>query len=145
MITSLFMLSLGGFLLHYLVHPLEKQSYGFLPFFAGLISIIVVTVLFFFKKMIPFAYLLNGMLVIIGTITMAHFSLVKFPLFADIFMLWSAFFTGKALFDLELMNAGNIDSPRHKGRFFRYPNFGFWGVHLAVLSMVYYLGHILWK
>lgn len=157
LILCLFFISLGGFLLHYRVHPITASTYSFVPFFAGLISLIVVTALFFFKKWVPYAYLANGMLAIIGTITMAHFSISKFShpvnfatiftysLAADIFIVWGAFFIGKALFELEMPGEANLEKPRHKGRFFRYPNLGYWGVHLAALSCVYALGHLLWK
>ncbi len=145
LITTLVCISLGGFLLHLGIHPIQKLPANFVPFFAGIISVLVVSTMFCFKKLIPFAYLTNGMLAIIGTITMVHYGLVKHPILPDILILWGVFFIGKLLFDLEMTNTNNLDAPRHKGRFFRYPNMGYWGVHLAALSIVYYLGHILWK
>jgi hypothetical protein len=157
LIIVLLLLSLGGFLLHSRAHPFTDNPANFIPFFTGLISIVVITALFCFKKLVPFAYLANGILAIIGTITMAHFSLSKLPesftlidillktTLADILILWGAFFTGKLIFDLELTNVNNLDAPRHKGRFIRYPNLGYWFIHLAVLGIVYYLGHTFWK
>jgi hypothetical protein len=74
---------------------------------------------------------LNGFSVIVGTVTMTHFSIVHFPspfalksiflntLLADILLLWGNFFVGKALFDLETFG---YDADRvKKGKPFRYP------------------------
>ncbi|MFP4081816.1 MAG: hypothetical protein ACLFVG_03550 [Candidatus Aminicenantes bacterium] len=33
----------------------------------------------------------------------------------------------------------------HRGKFFRYPNMGWWWVHLVALSAVYALGHFIWR
>jgi hypothetical protein len=157
LIICLLLLSLGGFLFHTRIHPIGVNPAHFVPFFAGLISIIVITTLFFFKKMVPYAYIANGMLAIIGTITMVHITLVNLPqnfkiadlflrtLMPDILILWGAFFVGKVIFEVEMTNVNNLDNPRHKGRFIRYPNMGYWFIHLAALSLVYYLGQILWK
>ena len=86
---------------------------------------------------------------------MAQFSIVHFEgpvnlksiflgtLLADIAILWGKFALGKALFDLEFLKSDTDPGP--KGRFFRYPNMGWWWVHLFALSLVYTLGNILWK
>lgn len=157
LVIALFCVSAAGFWVHLLVHPLGAKAVNSIPFFAGLISIVVVSAFFFFRNLVPFAYVINGMLVIIGTITMVHFSIKYFPtpfefsmifkrtLLPDIVILWTAFFIGKALFELEMTNVKNLDALRHKGRLFRYPNMGYWYVHLAGLSIVYSLGYILWK
>jgi hypothetical protein len=58
-------------------------------------------------------------------------------------LLWGKFAVGKALFELEL--ASRLDQTTRRGRFFRYPNMGFWWVHLIALSMVYTLGVQIWK
>jgi hypothetical protein len=95
------------------------------------------------------------MLAIIGTILMAHFSIAHWPAqttFAsiilettlpDILILWTIFFIGKALFDLETFG---YDPKKPKvGVTYRYPNMGWWFVHLAGLSIVYTLGNLLWR
>jgi hypothetical protein len=78
-----------------------------------LIDVFVVTALFLSRKTAVYGYLLNGLLVIYGTVFMAHFSFAEItakslPLSSllikstlpDIGILWSDFLVGKALFDL---------------------------------------------
>lgn len=154
-IATLFFLALGGWLLHLRIHPPVRGAVYFIPFAAGIISAFCLPFLFCFRTTLPFAYVINGFLVIIGTLTMAHFSIVHFQgpvtaaniilntLFADILILWGKFSVGKALFDLEFLRS-DADVVA-KGRFFRYPNMGWWWVHLAALTAVYTLGKILWK
>lgn len=155
LVAGLFFISLGGWLLHMRIHPLYKLPANWVPFFAGLISVTAIPVMFLFRKTLAYAYVINGMLVMIGTITMAHFSfahppdqirfqtLVMGTMFPDILMLFTNFMLGKALFELEMLKAE--ETPSRHGRFFRYPNMGWWFVHLLALSVIYVLGHSLWK
>ena len=85
-------------------------------FFAALfplIDVILVTALFMSRKTAVYGYLLNGLIVIYGTVFMAHLSLAEFaaksiPLqsmfvkstLPDIGIAWADFFVGKALYDL---------------------------------------------
>ena len=154
LITGLIFISLGGWLLHLRIHPPSEEGINLIPFIIGILSIIIVPLLFSFRKTVQFAYVLNGFAVIIGTITMTHFALAHLQgaisletitlhtVFPDIVILFTKFFIGKALFDLNRMAA--IDAPL-SGVFFRYPNMGWWGVHFAVVSIVYAAGHFLWK
>jgi hypothetical protein len=156
LILAIFFLALGGWLLHLRVHPVAKDAENYIPLVAGIISVFIVPVLFIFRSTIPFAYLLNGMTVIIGTIAMAHFSIEHHPqewtiktiflgtLLADIMLLWGKFAVGKALFELEV-TINQPDSPLRSGRFFRFPNMGFWFVHVVTLTAVYIIGGYLWK
>lgn len=145
LILALFALAFGGFGLHYRIHPPAKNLYGYIPFIAGLIGMIAVPVLFYFRKTIHLAYLLNGFTAIIGIITMAHFSLVR-PnnLTPDIAILIGKFIVGYVIFRLEF---SAMDAPLHNPgwKWIRYPNMGYWAVHLAVMSVVYYLGNLLWR
>lgn len=155
LIASLVLLSLGGWLLHIRTHPPLADADNLIPYISGIISIIIIPLLFCYKPTVAYAYVINGMLVILGTITMAHFSIVNFngPLtlssflfkttIPDILLLWGKFAVGKTLFDLELLNTDKDVVP--KGRYFRYPNTGWWIVHLFGWSAVYALGNILWK
>ncbi len=153
--AGLFSLALGGWLLHLRIHPITKNTDFLIPFIAGIVSIFCLPFLFLFRRTLTLAYIVNGFLVIIGTITMAQFSIVNFKgpvtavniivntLLADIVVLWGKFAIGKALFDLELLKSdADITA---KGRFFRYPNMGWWLVHLFALSLVYTLGNIIWE
>jgi len=155
LIVSLFFLALGGWLLHLRIHSPVKDADYFIPFVAGIGSAFCLPFLFCFRPTLTVAYIINGFLVIIGTITMTHFSIVRFQgpttaaniilntLFADILILWGKFAVGKALFDLEFLRSDTDVVAR--GRFFRYPNMGWWWVHLAALTAVYALGKFIWK
>ena len=154
LVIGLFVVSLGGFLLHIRTHPLNEAE-NFVPFVAGLLTVVVVTGLFLSNVATQYAYVLNGMLVILGTVTMTHYSIATMPaqksifsllaksMFPDILMLWVNFAIGKALFDLKRLRTG--DEKTFTGRWFRYPSMSWWFLHLVLISTVYTLGHILWK
>ena len=156
LILAIFFLALGGWLLHLRIHPIAKDAENYIPLMAGFISVIVTPVLFIFRSTISFAYLLNGMTVIIGTITMTHFSIENHPqawtlqtillgtCLPDILMLWGKFAVGKALFDLDPV-INRPDAQISNDRFFRFPNMGFWFVHLVTLTVVYLIGSYFWK
>lgn len=155
LIAGLFFLALGGWLLHLRIHPLKNGEENIIPLILGIVSVFFTPFLFCFRPTINLAYILNGFSAIIGTITMAHFSIVHFqgPLtalsiilnttFADIAVLWGKFAIGQAVFGLEFLKSDTDKLP--KGRFFRYPNMGWWWVHLFALAIVYALGNIFWK
>jgi hypothetical protein len=155
LLCALVSLALGGLLLHVRIHPVSQNPSNLVAPVAGVLSIVVVPFLCSRKRLIDYGYVLNGMLVIVGTITMAHFSLARWPvpatfetlilktLLADIAVLWGNFFVGKALFDLEFF--GYDANREKKGKVWRYPNSGWWLVHLVAISAVYYLGHLLWR
>ncbi|MGP8152859.1 MAG: hypothetical protein ACLQBQ_01775 [Smithella sp.] len=156
LLLAIFFLAFGGWLLHLRIHKLDADPENFIPAVAGFISVIIIPVLFMFRSTISFAYLLNGMTVIIGTITMAHFSIENRPpvwtlqtilfgtLLADIILLWGKFAVGKALFDMETV-VQHPDEPVRSGRFFRFPNIGFWYAHVVTLTTVYLIGKYFWK
>ncbi|HUN55004.1 MAG TPA: hypothetical protein VMU29_07615 [Smithella sp.] len=155
MILAVAILALGGWLLHLRIHEITKDTENYIPFVSGIISIIVIPLLFAYRPTLPFAYLINGMTVIIGTITMTHFTLTHPPdvwtlqtvlfgtLLADIILLWGKFAVGKAIYELEPA-INNPEALRSKGRFFRFPNMGFWLLHVVTLSVVYTIGKYLW-
>jgi hypothetical protein len=144
LIFGLFFASLGGGWIHYNYHPFAKTGYGWVPFIVGLISVLLIPMLFYFKKTLNLAYLLNGFAVIIGTITMTHFSLTIHAIWPDILILWSKFAIGRAIFCLEVYPPES--NPKVKGwNLIRYPNLGFWFVHLIAWSLVYFLGSYFWR
>lgn len=155
LVGSLFFLALGGWLLHLRIHPAAKNPSNIIPFVSGIIGVFCLPLMFYFRPTITLAYLVNGFSAIIGTITMAHFSLITFKdpftpvnillktTLADIAILLGKFFMGKAIFDLEFLKSETDTLPR--GRFFRYPNMGWWGAHFFGLALVYALGKIFWK
>ena len=156
LILAIFFLALGGWLLHLRIHPIAKDAENYIPLVAGFISVFLIPILFIFRSTISFAYLLNGMTVIIGTITMTHFSIENHPqvwtlqtillgtCLPDILMLWGKFAVGKALFDLDPV-INRPDAEISSGRFSRFPNMGFWFAHIVTLTAVYLIGSYFWK
>lgn len=152
-LAALVAMALGGFLLHLRVHPFTQNTSFLTNFVTGILSVVVVPLLFLGKRTIHYGYVLNGFIAIAGTITMAHFSLAHPPApltpatlllkttLADILILWGKFFIGKVLFDCEVF--GYNKAVEKKGASYRYPNLGWWCVHLAAVAVVYYIGHIL--
>ena len=132
LIVALACISVMGYLLHGRVHPLysvaektitnadgttakvKEETFvprDLIPAVSGLVAIFLVTFLFCFKSTAAYAYLITGMSVIIGSVTMAHFSYVHFvppfsflrlifnTLLGDIILLIGKFFVAKAIFD----------------------------------------------
>jgi len=155
LIVALTALSIGGLILHIKIHPFMKYSYGFVPYVSCLLSIALIPCLLSFRKTLDYGYVLNGMLVIIGTITMTHFSIIHWPktisleavlmdtTLADVTILWAKFFIGKAIFDLEIY--GYRTDQLKSGISWRYPHLGWWMIHLVVISIVYGLGSLAWR
>lgn len=124
LLIALFLLAVSGLMLHYRIHNFmiaDKSNPGtflfdstrFLATLFPLIDVILVTALFMSRKTAVYGYLLNGLIVIYGTIFMAHFSISEMiaksvPLgstllkstLPDIGIAWGDFFVGKALYDL---------------------------------------------
>jgi hypothetical protein len=130
LLITLFLLAVAGLMLHFRVHNFmvaDKLHPGafsfdgtrFLATLFPLIDVVLVTALFLSRKTAVYAYLLNGLIVIYGTIFMAHFSIANMvaksiPLeslllnstLPDIGVAWADFFVGKALYDLYMRGQG---------------------------------------
>lgn len=123
--TSLVLLSVSGLMLHYRIHNFMVMAHDpsqpgfnsthFLAFLFPLIDAVLVTALFTSKKTSVYGFLLNGMIVIYGTVFMAHYSIAELttkpaPLrdwlisstIPDIGIAWGDFFVGKALYELNM-------------------------------------------
>ena len=74
-ILALFFMSLGGWMLHFRLHAPGESTFNLVPFLCGLIMTLVLPFLFNYRRTAPWAYLLNMAAVIVGTVTMAYFSL----------------------------------------------------------------------
>lgn len=122
--TALFLLAISGLMLHYRIHNFmvaDKMNPGsfmfdstkFMATLFPLIDALLVTALFMTRRTAVYGYLLNGLIVIFGTIFMAHFSIaeitaksIPFPAMLlkstlpDIGIAWGDFLVGKALYDL---------------------------------------------
>jgi len=124
LLTALFLLAISGLMLHYRIHNFmvaDKMNPGsfmfdstkFMATLFPLIDALLVTALFMTRRTAVYGYLLNGLIVIFGTIFMAHFSIaeitaksIPFPAMLlkstlpDIGIAWGDFLVGKALYDL---------------------------------------------
>lgn len=124
LLTALFLMALSGLMLHLRAHFFmiaDKMNPGglifdpsrFMASFFPFIDVTIVSALFLFRRTAVYGYLLNGLIVIYGTIFMAHFSIASviaksLPLsdllfrstLPDIGIAWADFFVGKALYDL---------------------------------------------
>ena len=148
-------MALGGWL-HLQIHPPASKAGNYIPAVCGFISVIIIPLLFISGQQLLSRISLNGMTVIIGTITMAHFSIQNFPqilnlktillgtLLADIVLLWAKFAVGKAIFEMEVV-INHPDDPVRSGKFFRFPNMGFWLAHVVSLTAVYVAGYYISK
>ena len=124
LLIALFLLALSGLMLHYRIHNFmvsDRLNPGvsvfdktrFLSFLFPCIDVFVVTLLFTSRKTVIYGYLLNGLIVIYGSIFMTNFSIAELtakslPLqdwllkstIPDTGIAWGDFFIGKALYDL---------------------------------------------
>jgi hypothetical protein len=124
--VALVLCAVGGLMLHVRIHyflvpgpaktgALIFDSTKFLSFIFPLVDLVLVSILFLSRKTAVYGYLLNGLIVIYGTIFMAHYSIAEFAAksvppqdwllkstLADILIAWADFFIGKALYDLNL-------------------------------------------
>ena len=119
LLFALFLLALCGLIFHYRIHPFVVDGHFSGTFFLAsifpLVDVVLVTILFLSRKTAIYGYLLNGLIVIFGTIFMAHFSIagliadpvppsqwITNSLLPDIGLAWADFFVGKALYDFYL-------------------------------------------
>ena len=145
-IFALLFLSLGGWLHHLRIHQIAENPSNFIPFLFGLINIIVTPLLFNYRKTVIIAYLINGFGVLIGIIVMAHLGLLSLPqsitfasiifktTLAYIFILLPKLFIGHIIF-LHYFKTG-------LGRIFTQ---SWWWRHFCYLTIIYSLGHFLWR
>lgn len=150
LIFGLFFISLGGWLLHLRIHSPAQNPANYFPFIIGLLNIVIVPWLFLTRRTLDLGYIINGMSVIVGIILMAHFSITRLPdplgikniilntTLADIMVLLGKFAIGKTLFDLEFTQLDQ-DLPV-RSKFTRYPNLGWWIIHLIAIAAVYFIG-----
>ena len=145
-ILALMLLSLGGWMLHFRIHSISANPSNFVPFFIGLFNVLIVPQLFNYKKTVIVAYLFNGAGVVIGAITMATLSFYALPepltftnvifktTLADILILSSKLFIGQVIL--------SHFYPAGLGRMF---TTSWWIRHFCYLSVIFSLGHFLWR
>ena len=71
---ALFLISLGGLLLHLRIHPVHVSAVNWVAVVSGVLTCVVVPILFWFRRTVPWAYLITVASVVIGTVGMAWFS-----------------------------------------------------------------------
>jgi hypothetical protein len=122
--SALVLLAVAAFMLHFRIHffmvpdPVDPQIRTFSPalFLSNLfplIDVVLVSALFASQRTSVYGYLLNGVIVIYGTIFMAHFSIAELSAqgappedwifkstLPDIAIAWADFLVGKELYDL---------------------------------------------
>jgi len=69
------LLSITGFLIHTRIHLIAQNPSFIVPFVAGILNIAIIPPFFWFKKTLAYGYILNGLICIIGTVTMGHFAI----------------------------------------------------------------------
>ena len=110
LIIAMFFLALGGFLLHYRIHPFVG-IYRFATIIS-LLDVFLITALFCARQSVIYGLLLKGMFTILAVIFMGHFSIVgligKNPTLldwifkstlADILVALSGFLIAKAIYE----------------------------------------------
>ncbi len=151
-ITTLFLLSLGGFLLHLKLHPVSfdpsspENPAHLIPFVTGILGVIAVPALLGSKKTATLGYLINGMSVVIGAIVMVHFTLAAPPYpvtWTNIFLYTTVPYIALLLPKLLIGQSVLISYyPRGRGRMF---TTGWWIRHFCYLTAFYLLGHSIWR
>lgn len=151
-IASLVSISIGGLLLHAVLHPVSSALEGdsnpafFVPLVAGFLSVTAVPILLSLKRTFLLGYLINGMTAVIGTIAMVVPGISHLPAKPEI---------GSILLDAQIPSAATLLAklligqailryyhPNGTGRLF---TLFFWARHLVYLSVVFYLGSLLWR
>ena len=125
LLLTLFLLALAAAIFHLAAHPMfapDKTNPGATVFRSSfvaatilpLLDLVLVTWLFSARRTAAYGYLLNGLIVIYGTVLMGHFGLIRLAalpagapltdwlfksLIVDIVIAWADFFAGKALYN----------------------------------------------
>ena len=151
-IFSIILLSFGGWLFHARVHPVSFDPVNpgnpafLVPYLSGLLGIIVAPILLNYRGTFVAGYLINGLSVVVGAIGMAMLSLGKLPsplTFTSIFtgtMLSSIILLFPKLFLAQMVLLHY--HPNGMGRLF---NAFWWTRHFVYLSVVFALGHFIWR
>lgn len=75
LILGLFLIALGGVLLHLRIHAPADRPVNWIPAVSGALSVVVVPLLFFWRRTVVAAYLLNAATVLVGIVGMSAFSI----------------------------------------------------------------------
>ena len=76
-VLGLWAMALGGLLLHGRIHPPSKDAFNWFAIGFGLFNSAVLPWLFFFRRGMPWAYVINATSVVVGVVTMTWFSIIN--------------------------------------------------------------------
>jgi hypothetical protein len=151
-ILAIFLLSFSGWLFHMRVHPVSFDPANpsnpafFVPLVAGILGIVAAPLLLNYRRTFVVGYLLNGMSVVIGTITMALLSIAHPPSPLTPRSILFGTMLGSILLLLAKLPVGQIIlyhyHPKGMGRLFT-PFW--WARHFIYLSAIFTLGHYIWR
>jgi hypothetical protein len=143
---ALFLIALGGWLIHLQRHPFAGNPPNYVPFVFGLVSIFFVPIWLSFKGTFLIGYLLNGFSVVIGVVVMATFSIsgLADPITFSGLMLKTTLPHNLIL--LSKLFIGQMVLvhyyPTGLGRMF---TAWWWARHFVYVGTVFAVGHLLWR
>lgn len=159
LILALVAISIGGLLLHLKIHPIFIEGIlewaHLIPVSIGILNAVIIPCLFLKKNTADLAYLLTGMSVIFGIVTMSHLSIANWQgevsiikiLFnttlADSLILLSKFFIAKEIFESYYPQRTKLNCKFPQALRFLLP--GWWLVHFIGIAVVYSLGVFLFS
>ena len=119
LILAFFFISLSGLMLHLRIHPPSQSMFFWIPTAFGVISTLVVPVLFIRQATVAYAYLFTCAAVIAGSASMAYFSITSWDMaitvetvilkstLADIMILWAKIFLAHKMLRFHWPNGVN--------------------------------------
>ncbi|RQW06645.1 hypothetical protein EH223_02025 [candidate division KSB1 bacterium] len=143
---ALFLIALGGWLMHLRIHSFVDNPPNLVPFVFGLVSVFFVPILLSFKGTFLIGYLMNGFSVIIGVVVMTTFSLSGLP---DPITFSGLMLRTALSYNLILLSKLFIGQmvlyhyhPTGLGRMF---TAWWWARHFVYVGSVFAAGHLLWR
>lgn len=76
-VFGLFCMALGGFLLHYRIHPPSKDAFNLIGVLFPLFNALILPFMFLHRKTVPWAYVINVTSVVAGVTAMTWFSIAN--------------------------------------------------------------------
>jgi hypothetical protein len=75
LILGLWVMSVGGLLLHHRIHPVSKDAFNWFAIGFALFNTVVLPWMFCFRKGTRWAYVINATTVVVGVVGMTAFSI----------------------------------------------------------------------
>lgn len=70
-------MALGGFLLHFRIHPPAKDAFNLIGVLFPLFNALILPFMFFHRKTVRWAYVINATSVVVGVVVMTWFSIAN--------------------------------------------------------------------